>query len=103
MIIVLGSVIILEGKVSEALALSREHVNRSRLEPGCMEHGVSIDAETPNRLVFVERWTGMDALKAHFAVPDSRSFIKYIAALAGSPPSMSIYEAGEASSGGFSN
>ena len=95
MIVVLGSVLVQEGKVPEAVAASHEHVERSRAEPGCIEHGVSIDAENPNRLVFVERWASIGALKAHFAVPGSRAFVKAVTALASSPPSMAIYEATE--------
>lgn len=95
MIVVLGSVLVMEGKVPAALAASLEHVHRSRLEPGCIEHGVNIDAEAPHRLVFVERWSSMEALKMHFAVPGSRAFVKAIAALASGPASMSIYEANE--------
>ncbi len=93
MIVVLGSVSIREGHVAEALVASHEHVRRSRTEPGCLEHGVSVDAESPNRLVFVERWESMEALRAHFAVPASRAFVKALAALAEAAPAMGVYEA----------
>ena len=93
MIVVLGSVIVTDGSVADALLASQEHVNRSRQEPGCLEHGVSVDAETPNRLVFVERWESMEALRSHFAVPASRAFVKALSALAVAAPSMAVYEA----------
>jgi quinol monooxygenase YgiN len=99
MIIVLGSVMVQDDKVSEAVRWSLEHVARSRLEPGCIEHGVSRDAESGNRLVFVERWESMDALKAHFAVPASGKFVQAISALASAPPSMTLYESSEVSPG----
>ena len=95
MIIVLGNVTLQPGKIAEALLASQAHVDRSRLEPGCVEHGVSIDADNPNRLVFVERWADMAALKIHFRVAASRSFVGNLAAMAMSPPSMLIYEANE--------
>lgn len=95
MIVVLGSVLVRETEVPAALTASLEHVHRSRLEPGCIEHGVSIDAESPHRLVFVERWSSMEALEMHFAVPGSRAFVRAIAALASAPPSMSIFETNE--------
>lgn len=93
MIIVLGNVLIQDGRLSEALAVSKAHVLRSREEPGCLEHGVSVDAMNPNRLVFVEQWASMDALQAHFAVPGSRDFVKALTAIAAAPPSMALYEA----------
>ena len=93
MILVLGSVLIREGRYEEALALSREHVARSRGEPGCVAHAVHQDAENPLRLVFVEQWSDMAALGAHFKVPASGMFVKAIGALASAPPEMAIYDA----------
>ena len=73
--------------------LSLEHVRRSRAEPGCVEHGVYVDAENPLRLHFFERWADAAALKAHFAVPQSRAFAKALRALAADPGGMAVYEA----------
>ena len=93
MILVLGSVIAKEGALAEALRLSHEHVARSRAEPGCLSHAVHIDAENPNRLVFVEEWQDPAALQAHFHVPASRAFGKALAELASEPPRMAVYDA----------
>jgi len=93
MILVLGDVVTREGRTAEALALSLEHVVRSRQEPGCVAHAVHQDSENPRRLVFVEQWATQEALWEHFKVPASRTFSKALAALAEQPPSMAIYEA----------
>lgn len=93
MIIVVGSVVAVPGRVDDALALSLEHVQRSRTEPGCVSHAVHRDAENPQRLVFVEEWADMAALQQHFRVPASRTFAKALAALAAEAPSMSLYDA----------
>jgi quinol monooxygenase YgiN len=93
MIIVLGSVTVRSDSLAQALALSREHVGRSRGEPGCIAHAVHQDAEDPRRLVFVEQWTDRAALQRHFLVPESRNFVKALGALAIGPPSMTIYDA----------
>jgi len=95
MIIVLGKVIVRDGQLSSALAISQEHVLRSRMEPGCITHAVYQDSENPQRLVFVEQWGTQDALSTHFSYPPSREFAKAIGALAAEPPSMTIYEASE--------
>ena len=92
MILVTGSFVAHDGRLAEALALSLEHVRRSRLEPGCIAHGVHHDAENQSRLVFVEQWADRAALMAHFAVPASRAFAKAVAALATTAPQMSIFE-----------
>lgn len=93
MIIVTGSITAREGRFEEALALSREHVARSRAEPGCISHAVHLDAEHPRRLVFFEEWADMAALQEHFAVPASRAFGKAAAALSEEAPQITLYEA----------
>ena len=75
------------------LQISRAHIARSRLEAGCIEHGVHVDADNPNRLVFVERWASLAALQTHFAVPASKHTVHALAALAAAPPSISLFNA----------
>jgi quinol monooxygenase YgiN len=91
-VVVTGSICSRPDRIDELLALSLEHVRRSRKEPGCLAHAVHRDVENPLRLVFVEEWADRDALRAHFAVPASRAFVKAAAACAGDAPSMSLYE-----------
>lgn len=99
MIIVLGSAVARPDQFAQALALSQEHVARSRAEPGCIAHAVHQDTEHPQRLVFVEQWQDMPALLAHFRVPASRAFGKALAALAAEPPEMRLYDARETAAG----
>lgn len=95
MIIVTGTLHAKPDTLAEVLALSREHVARSRVEPGCLEHGVAIDADDPLRLVFFERWADRDAIGAHLKVPASRGFGKAVAALVDQPPTLSMFDATE--------
>lgn len=93
MILVLGSVVVTEAGLREALSVSLQHVQRSRLEPGCIMHSVHQDAERPRRLVFVEKWATPADLWEHFKLPASRDFVKNLGALATEAPSIAIYEA----------
>ena len=95
MIIVTGSIQARADTVDELRRLSLEHVARSRTEPGCLEHGVAIDANDGLRLVFFERWVDRAALDAHFKVPASREFGAAAARLAARPPTLELYEARE--------
>ncbi len=95
MIIVLGSVVAQEDRVAEMLALCREHVVRSRKEPGCLSHAAHVDAENPQRLVFIEEWTDPQALREHFKVPASVAFVKALVALAAEAPIIKIFAANE--------
>ena len=72
MIIVIGAVTAQQASFDELRRLAHQHVERSRGEPGCVSHAMSLDSENPLRLVFVEEWADLPALQAHFAVPESR-------------------------------
>lgn len=93
MILIHGSAKARPDTLQEMLKISIEHVHRSRLEPGCIFHAVSQDAEDPLRLVFVEKWADAEAIKAHFVVPESRAFAKALYKLAAQPPQMTVFEA----------
>jgi quinol monooxygenase YgiN len=93
MIVVTGSVTAKQDCFDEARRLSLEHVRRSRGEPGCISHAVHVDCENPLRLVFVEQWADRAALLAHFAVPDSRHFVRALQPLAAAVTTIEIYDA----------
>lgn len=64
MILVIGHALAKPDTLQAMLAISVEHVLRSRAEPGCISHEVTTDAQQPLRLTFVERWSDMGALQA---------------------------------------
>lgn len=82
MIVVTGAIVAKPETFDQILRLSIEHVERSRREPGCISHDVHVDCQNPMRLFFYERWQDEAAIKAHFAVPASRGFIKAVRELA---------------------
>lgn len=93
MLIVTGSVQARPDRLADVLALSVEHVHRSRAEPGCLFHTVHQDVEDPNRIVFVEHWQDADALRTHFAVPESGAFVSALTELVAGSPTLEIYDA----------
>ena len=93
MIIVLGSVRTDAENRAAIEAESIAHCTRSRAEPGCIAHNCHFDAEDPDRLVFVEKWADVEALRAHFAVAESHHFVSKLRALAKAPPVMEIFSA----------
>jgi quinol monooxygenase YgiN len=92
-IIVTGSVRARPETLQEVLALSVEHVRRSRDEPGCLLHSVHQDVEDPMTVVFLEHWEDREKLATHFSVPASGDFVVAVSALAAEAPVMNIYEA----------
>ena len=93
MILVTGSVVAREESFEEVLRLSLEHVERSRQEAGCISHAVHVDCQNPLRLFFFEQWADEAALRAHFAVPASRQFVKALREHTEEPSGIEIYRA----------
>ena len=75
------------------IALGVEHSARSRGEAGCQAHNCLVDVENPDRLVFVEEWADIAAVRAHFAVLASAAFVAEMRALSPQPPVIRIYAA----------
>ena len=95
MIIITGSALIRPEHFEAALKLGIEHSTRSRAEPGCIAHNCLVDAEDPARIVFVEEWADMAAVKVHFAAPESGEFVRKLGGWAEGVPDMRIFEAQE--------
>lgn len=93
MIIITGSITGSADTVDELERLALEHVRRSRQEPGCVSHTVFRDVENPLRLFFYEKWSDMDAVRAHFDVPESGAYVATAAKLAESPPVLELFDA----------
>lgn len=96
MIIVLGHVVARPDTFDALRKESLEHVRRSRGEPGCLAHGVHVDAENPLKLVFVEKWASAGALAAHFKVKGSIDFVGKARELGAEAPVIEIFEAAPA-------
>ena len=93
MIIVTGAMVARPDAFETLLELCLTHVARSRTEPGCLSHAVSIDAENPLRLVFFEEWVSREALEAHFRDPDARGFVRDSRQFLSGGTPMKLYEA----------
>jgi quinol monooxygenase YgiN len=93
MIIITASFAVPSAQRADIIALCSEHSARSRAEPGCISHHIHADCEDPDRLFFHEEWQDEAAVTAHFAVPESREFVKRLTALVGERPEIQIYRA----------
>jgi quinol monooxygenase YgiN len=92
MLIVTGSIECRPDTIDRILELGLAHVQRSRLEPGCILHSIHRDVENELRIVFIEQWEDANALEDHFHVPASGEFVREAAALTLRQPEMSIFE-----------
>ncbi|WP_447930450.1 putative quinol monooxygenase [Sphingopyxis fribergensis] len=93
MILITGHVILAPEHRERMIALGAEHSARSREETGCLAHHCHVDVENDLRLVFVEEWESVDAVRAHFALPAARAFVADMRALSPEPPAIRIHAA----------
>lgn len=93
MILVTGSITARPDTIDQVLRLSLEHVERSRDEPGCVSHDVHADCQNPLRLFFFEQWENEDLLRQHFAVPETRAFVRALKGLLAQGGGTKIYRA----------
>ena len=102
MILITGHVILTPEHRERMIALGAGHSARSRGEVGCLAHHCHVNVEPLRqaqgdrvfeRLVFVEEWESVDAVRAHFALPTSRAFVADMRALSPQPPVIRIYAA----------
>ena len=98
MIIITGSASLKPETREQAITLGAEHSARSRAEPGCIAHNVHVDAEDARRLVFLEWWADLAAVKAHFAVPASGAFVRALSGMTEGAPEMKIFSAQDVTS-----
>lgn len=93
MILISGHVIMPAEHRERMITLGAEHSARSRGEAGCLAHHCHVDVEDALRLVFVEEWESIDAVRAHFAVPASGAFVAEMRRLSPEPPVIRIWSA----------
>ena len=83
MIHVIATIELVPGAREAYLAVFRKLIADVRAEPGCIEYGPAIDAETdltnqakvgPDKVVVVEKWEDLDALKAHSVAPHMQAY-----------------------------
>ena len=91
MIITTGSATIRPVHFDAVLKLGVEHSARSRGEPGCIAHNCHVDAEDPQRIVFIEEWADM----APLCRPGVGGICAALGDWADGTPAMKIYAAEE--------
>lgn len=92
MIVVIGEIETANDNCSAMLEEAMAHVQRSRLEPGCISHDVGVDPHNPRRLVFTERWQDAASLKTHFVCAGSLRFAEAVRRFSTKKPVIEVLE-----------
>ena len=85
MIYVIATVELAEGKRAAYLREFNRVVSLVRSEEGCLEYGLAVDVPSglpiqkqvdKDAIPIMERWTDIDALKAHLAAPHTQAYLE---------------------------
>ena len=77
-----------EGKVEEVIAGLSSVIEQTHGEAGCLSYALHRDANDPDTLVLVERWTSQVALESHFQQPYMAGLGELAAELLAAPPAL---------------
>jgi len=99
MIIVTGSITLLDGRRDEMVRASETMIEASRAEEGCVEYRYAFDLQHDHVVAFTEVWTDMAALRAHLDTPHMAAFREATMALVAGRPEMTVWQGEETSFG----
>jgi quinol monooxygenase YgiN len=82
MIHVIASIQVKPGQLAPYLKILKENVPAVRAETGCIEYQPTVDAGSglapqrlePDTVTMIEKWSTLDALKAHLAAPHMAAY-----------------------------
>lgn len=75
-----------EGRIDEVIAGLTPVIEQTHAEAGCLAYALHRDANDPDTLVLIERWTSQVALESHFQQPYIAGLGELAADLLAEPP-----------------
>ena len=78
--------------LDEILKLSRELVELTRREPGCVSYGVYQDTEHPELLTMIEEWESREALETHLNSAHFTRIVPQMGELMTRDADMNVYQ-----------
>ena len=78
--------------LDEILKLSRELVELTRGEPGCVSYGVYRDTEHPELLTMIEEWESREALETHLNSAHFKRIVPQMGRLMTRDADMNVYQ-----------
>ncbi len=91
MIVVVGRVQTDADKREELVRIGHAIARASRAETGCISYRLYEDTEVENEFVFLEEWSGHEALQRHFATSHVQAFMRAIPGNIVAPPDVSFH------------
>jgi quinol monooxygenase YgiN len=81
-----------EGCVEEFLAVTKELVEKTNTEPGCIKYELCRDVNDPLCFIMVEEWADQKALDDHMKMPHCNELIPKLQVLSSKPAVLTVME-----------
>ena len=79
-------------KVDAFLAATKDLIEKSRAEEGCVSYSLYQDPEDKTKLLFFEEWKNQAAVDSHFATEHFRKFGETLEDCSSAPAVITIYD-----------
>lgn len=92
MIQVVAKKFIIENQIDEYIETTRELIELTRKEEGCIQYSLCQDANSPNIISFIEQWESRAHLKAHMETEHFMRLVPLLATFNEKEGELNIYE-----------
>ena len=91
MVKVVARNLVKKDKVGAFIELTKELVDETRKEDGCIKYELFQDEKDETILTFIEEWETKDALKKHFQTPHFKKIVPQFSQLTEKETDLNIY------------
>ena len=93
MILVNAKITVKAGERDNAISKMQDLIKSTRLEPGCINYNLYINAEDENVLMVLEQWENQDVLDAHMRTEHFKAFNAAVADILAEEVDIAVYSA----------
>ena len=92
MIQVVAKKFIFPNQIDEYIETTKELIELTRKEAGCIQYSLCQDSNTPNIISFIEQWESREHLKAHMETEHFQRLVPLLATFNEREGELNIYE-----------
>jgi quinol monooxygenase YgiN len=95
MITIIAKSVLKDGKVEDFKAITRELIEESRKEDGCLSYNLYQDVKNHKILTFIEEWENLEAIERHNASAHFTRIVPQLSELREGPSEVNLYQLSE--------
>ncbi|MDW7671841.1 MAG: putative quinol monooxygenase [Bacillota bacterium] len=92
MITIVAKSVLKEGKVEDFKVITRELIEESRKEAGCISYNLYQDVKNHKILTFIEEWEDLEAIELHNVSEHFTRIVPQLSELREGPSEVNLYQ-----------